>query len=280
MKIKDSIWLWGQDAGSHHCAGPQKENIWNLPGVNKMGPVEGAEFFGIDNICRVVMSGKPEPPFAPEMDKLKNVGNVIWSVLGDGGSDRSGENADDLAAFLEIAGKYPNLRGGVLDDFFRPLSKLVDGGELARVTIDRLREIRDKLHAVSIPQELWMVVYEHFLSEKYAPYMALSDAVSFWTWRGRESLPKLEDNLKRIFELSPQQKHLGGLYLYDYGHCMEMDMELLKKQCNLYTEYLKNGNLQGVIVCSNCIADIGLPTADYVRDWIKEIGSEDMPVWK
>jgi hypothetical protein len=121
-----------------------------------------------------------------------------------------------------------------------------------------------------------MVLYEHFLSEEYAPYLAQCDAVSFWTWMGKENLPHLEDNLKRVFDLSPEQKHLGGLYLYDYGNCTEISGELLKNQCDLYAEYLKSGKLQGVIICSNCIADIGLPAADYVRDWVREIGGEEL----
>ena len=45
MKIKETIWLWGQDQMSHHRVGSNGENIWNLPGVNKMDPVQGALFF-------------------------------------------------------------------------------------------------------------------------------------------------------------------------------------------------------------------------------------------
>lgn len=276
MKIKDAIWLWGQDVMGHHRVGPKEENIWNLPGVNRMGPVEGAEFFGIGNICRVVMNGKPEPPFANEMEKLKNIPNVIWSILGDSGSDRQGSCADDLSGFLELAAKYPNLRGGVLDDFFRPANRAEDTDKLARLSLERLEEIRTQLHGLDSPQELWVVIYESFLDDNYAPYLAKCDAVTFWTWYGRENLPRLSDNLKRTFELSPRQKHLGGLYLYDYGNCTEISAELLKNQCDLYTDHLKSGKLQGVIICSNCIADIGLAAADYVRDWVREIGDEEL----
>ena len=70
MKIKDRIWLWGQDVMSHHQVGPRKENIWNLPGINRMNPAEGARFLGIRNMCRVVMNGSPKPPFDSEMEKL------------------------------------------------------------------------------------------------------------------------------------------------------------------------------------------------------------------
>ena len=56
MSIKNDFWLWGQVANSHHEEG---NNIYNLPGVNKMTPLEGAKFFGIKNMCMVVMEDKP-----------------------------------------------------------------------------------------------------------------------------------------------------------------------------------------------------------------------------
>ena len=67
MKLRDTLWIWGQDAGSHHRTG---NNTWNLPGENRMGPVEGCRYLGIPNCCRVVMGGHPTPPFDAEADAL------------------------------------------------------------------------------------------------------------------------------------------------------------------------------------------------------------------
>lgn len=277
MKIKDAIWLWGQDPMGHHEVGPEKKNIWNLPGVNKMDPAAGADFFGIGNICRVVMNGRPEPAaFQQEMEKISRFPNVIWSILGDSGSDREGENADDLEPFLALAEKASNLRGGVLDDFFRPAGNDAETDKLARISLERLKSIREQLHNFTPSMALWVVIYEAFLSENYSPYLAECDAVTFWTWNGARNLPRLKDNLQKVFELSPEQKHLGGLYLYDYGNSCTIAPELLKNQCDLYADYLKSGKLQGIIICSNCIADIGLEASSYVRDWVREVGNEEM----
>lgn len=35
--LRDDFWIWGHDAGCHHGTG------YNLPGVNRMGPVDGGE---------------------------------------------------------------------------------------------------------------------------------------------------------------------------------------------------------------------------------------------
>ena len=112
--FRDGLWLWGQDAGAHH----KPEYGWNIPGENRMGPVEAAAYLDISNCFRVVMGGSPEPPFDAESEKLAGFDQVVWSVLGDKSSVRNDGGADDLAEVLRQAEKYPNVTGGVLDDFF------------------------------------------------------------------------------------------------------------------------------------------------------------------
>ena len=48
--FKDKIWLLGETPGAHHNVAE-----YRLPGVNKMTPMEGLEFFGIPNLCRMKM---------------------------------------------------------------------------------------------------------------------------------------------------------------------------------------------------------------------------------
>ena len=67
-RLIDNVWLWGQTPNSHHaCA------AYNLPGVNRMTPGEGCDFFGIRNCCRVAMSKGPFPPFDAETAALKDM---------------------------------------------------------------------------------------------------------------------------------------------------------------------------------------------------------------
>ena len=57
MKLADYLWLWGQDAGTHHAVIDKEGNpMWKIPGVNKMEPREGAEFLGIPNILKAMKS--------------------------------------------------------------------------------------------------------------------------------------------------------------------------------------------------------------------------------
>jgi hypothetical protein len=47
-----------------------------------------------------------------------------------------------------------------------------------------------------------------------------------------------------------------------------MPMDLMKMQLEKYLEWYNEGKIKGVILCSNCIADIGLDTVDYTREWL------------
>lgn len=263
--LQNSLWIWGHDAGCHHRgAGLQ----WKIPGENKMGPVEGAEYLGIPNCCRVVFEGAPKPPFDAESEKLRSFKKVVWSVLGDKSSARNDSGADDLDEVLRQAEKFPNVTGGMLDDFFRPETKD------ARITLPRLKEIAAKLHSAPRPLELWLVYYAAlFEAADYSAYLDLVDVISFWSWDSRE-LAMAEQNLERIIAMTPGKKHFAGCYLYNFGDCCELTEKEMLFQLELYRKLWHERKLDGIIVCSNTIADTGVKAVEIYRSWLAQHGQE------
>jgi len=267
-KLRDHLWIWGQDPGSHHNT--VLGNIWNLPGENKMGPVEGCEYLGIPNCCRVVMNGKPEPPFDDEANKLDGMKNVVWSIIGDGGSERNNEQTD-LEEIIRIAGMHENVCGAIMDDF-------MNEKRLAIFTPDKLAVMRERLHTGVEGREikLWNVLYARELDEKLKPWIDEIDVVSMWAWYGEDILD-LEKNFARLKAITGEDKPiLAGCYMYDYGNSKQLSMELMKTQVDLYYKWLKEGYISGIIVCSNCIADIGFEASDFMKAWIAEHGDEEI----
>jgi hypothetical protein len=265
-RLKDKLWLWGQDAGSHHAAG---NNQWNIPGENKMNPADGAEFFGIKNCCRVVMSGSPEPPFDEESRELQAMDQVVWSILGDCDSRRNDAGGEDLAEVLRQAGMYPNITGAVLDDFFGSTGE-------GRISIERLKEIKYELkHSVSRPLDLWLVYYEVHLGRPHQEYLDLCDVITFWTWNGR-NLYELDANFEKVMKMTPGKKRLAGCYMWNYGEQKPMTIEQMDYQCSKYYQWLKQGCIDGIILCSNCIADVGLDTVEWTKDWIECVGMDEV----
>ena len=260
MSIRDDFWLWGQVPNSHHEEG---NNIYNLPGVNKMTPIEGAKFFGIKNICMVVMEDKPAVEEFPQMaDELSSIDKVVWSVFGNGGSKRTSDGGSDIAPMLEVAKSHPNIIAGVADDFMNDARMKIYTPEIINGYKERLHnEIGRKL-------DFWAVLYAHELADKIKPYLDVFDVITFWNWRA-DSLSALDENLERLKGLAGEDKPIyAGCYMWDYGNHKPMPMELMKMQLEKYLEWYNEGKIKGVILCSNCIADIGLDTVDYTREWL------------
>lgn len=259
-KFRDSLWLWGQSPGVHH---KEANNRFNLPGVNRMTPAEGCKFFGISNCCRVVMENIPAPPFDSESETLKHLDNVIWSVVGSGGSTRTDSKLGDVDEVVRQAKIYPNITGGVLDDFLNERRmKLFTPEDVANFRKQLCREVGRKL-------ELWVVLYAHEISPAVKPYLDECDAISLWTWRG-SMLEQLEKNLDTVIAMSPEKKHYAGCYMWNYGEAKPLTKEQMEYQCNIYLNYWQAGKIDGIILCSNCIADLGIPEVDWTRQWIAE----------
>ena len=268
MKLREKFWIWGQDAGSHHAV---QNNVWNLPGVNRLGPVDGCAYLGIPNCCRVVMNGLPVPPFDAEADRLNGLRSVVWSIIGDGGSVRNNENTD-LEEVIRIAGTHPNISGAIMDDF-------MNEKRMKLFPPERLAAMRQRLHTALGDRklELWNVLYCHELSDKAALWLREVDRITLWTWYGEE-LRNLEKNHARLREITAESPKpiLAGCYLFDYGGSRPMPTDLMELQLDTYYRWLKDGSIDGIIFCSNTVADIGLEAADYARAWIAEHGDEEI----
>ena len=264
-KIIDNIWLWGQDPGSHHI--PPR---YNLPGENKMTAIEGCDFFGIKNCCRVAMEKGPFPPFDNESIPLDKLNRVIWSVVGSGGIRRNEEEFGDLNEVIRQAQNHPNVVGGIMDDF------LVTPRRREIFTPDVLRKIKAILrNDAGRPLEYWTVYYDRELDLDVQEYLDVFDVITYWTWYG-ENLWNLEKTLEKIFAANPGKRFYCGCYMWDYGNAKPLTPELMQHQLDVYYKYMKSGKLEGIIICSNCISDIGLPTVKQMQDFIKLHGNEEI----
>lgn len=265
-KIRDRMWLWGQDPGTHHT---QCRSRYNLPGENKMTSIEGCRFFGIPNCCRVEVCGKPEPPLDGEANLLDPLENVVWSVLGAGHVYRTEHPLGDFFyEIIRIAKQHKNVVGGIFDDFFSTL-------RMEHFTPGLLTEIRTRLsEGAGRRLDLWVVLYVHQLGlQNLKAYLDAFDVITMWTWNGRD-LFNLDLNFEKLVELTPGKRRLAGLYMWNYGEEKPLTREQMDIQFDRYYKMMKNRTIEGVVLCSNCIADIGIEAVEWTKQWLDEIGDE------
>ena len=261
--LKDRFWIWGQSAGAHHAV---MDNYFRLPGVNVMTPLEGADYLGVPNCCRVVMNNHPKAPFDDESSDLSSMKNVVWSVLGASGSN---ENGLDLQEVLRQADIFPNISAAVLDDFF------TEKDSTPRMSLKQLKDVHRRLGKNVRPLDLWIVVYDYQLKNPVAEYLKECDVVTFWTWKGSE-LVNMDRNFELLKNMTPGKRRLAGCYMWNYGESKPLTVNDMKFQCGKYLNWIQNGDIEGIIFCSNCICDLDLDTVEWTKNWIKEIGNKEI----
>jgi hypothetical protein len=279
IKLRDRFWLWGQGAGSHHYHKDESQpngNIYNLPGENRMGPAAGGEFFGIPNCCRVAMSDGPVPPFDAESAKLTDFKQLVWSAVGSGGIARNSNDLSDIDEVIRQAAMFPNITGAVLDDFFASVEGFDTGGAIARHSVKSIAAIKDKLHNFSQRKlDLWLVWYTYQLEYEVAEYIDLCDVITLWFWRESE-LNQLDELITDFIAKTPGKRRLAGCYMWDYGGKKPLTNEQMQHQLDAYYSWIKKGELEGVVLCSNAIADIGLEAVDLTKKWLEQHGDEEL----
>ena len=262
--LRDHLWLWGHEAGSHN-------GRFGIVGSSRITPAEAARYLGIPNLIMVTFAGRPEPPFARHAIPMRSLCRVVWSIVGDSSSTRN-DDSPDLEEVIALAAEFPNIAGAMMDDFFhRPDER----GAAARYSVQQVAGFRQCLHHAPRPLDLWVVLYAHDLDLPIRDHLAQSDVVPFWTWESKD-LSDLPDNFARAEGLAPGARKVLGCYLWDYGARQPMPLDRVVYQCETGLGWLREGRIEGMIFLASCICDLGLEAVEWARQWIAEVGDQPL----
>lgn len=252
--LKRNLWLWGQAPSGYDNAG------YGLPLGNKMTPTEGLDFFGIENLCRVKLSAEADNSFLDDPWISQKAKKICLSLVGAGG-EVPRVDMDDI---LTLAKGDSRVVAAVMDDFISEKRMKAFTPEVLRGYVDRLHNTHDH------PIELWSVLYERDFDITPKDRARLFDVTTFWTWFG-ENLDNYEENLKRITDITDGGRLMLGIYMYDFGNKMPLSDDRMRRQLDFVEQKYNDGIIEGAIICSNVIADIGLSAVDITRDWIEKL---------
>jgi hypothetical protein len=258
--IRDKLWIWSHKAGGHN-------DKYNLPGSSRMTPAEAAAYLGLPNLLMVVLGNEPTPPFDRDAAAMQSLRRVVWSIVGDSSSRRNDQKTD-LDEVTSLAARFPNISGGIMDDFFKEGEP---GEPVSRYGVADLAHFRSALHAAVRPLDLWVVIYAHQLHLPVAPHLAETDVVTFWTWKAAH-LADLEKNFAALEKLAPSPRKVLGCYMWDYGDGKPMPLDQMQHQCRFGLRWLEEGRIDGIILLASCICDLSIASVEWTRKWIREIG--------
>ncbi len=264
--LRDKIWLLGETPGSHHAV-----KHYNLPGVNKMTPLEGLEFYGVKNLCRMKMSSDGDMSYVTDkliQDDKGVMDKLSLSLLGAGGRGAEGDNST-MNEIIEVAKRDKRLVSAINDDFFC-------GNRPEIFTPDVLAHQREQLHtAIDRPIEFWSVVYDRSVitNENVYAHAKEYDLTTFWIWYS-SNIPNLPAYIEWARSLTKEGRVILGLYMWDYGTGSPISDDFMKFQLDVAYERLVSGKIEGIMLHSSNNSDIGLESTQIVKGWLENIDGD------
>ena len=260
--LKDKLWLWGHPEGKYYKEYGNEE-------ISRMTPLEGAMYLDCTGIFMIpagtiVNRRQYHHSFKP----MQRVG---WDILRDNEGfslKGAGANPEIVKELIDEARDFENITCAVFDDF-------IAGGRFKNYPVENLWKTRDLLHNNDVrPLEMWMVLYTGEFGEdaekdkEFLPYLEPFDGVTLWTM-GESKLWKFEETFKKFKEITQGKKRILGLYLYNFGDNKKADPKQVAWQLDRYYELLKAGEVDGICLHTNTMADLDHEGYKVCTDWLK-----------
>lgn len=168
---------------------------------------------------------------------------------------------------FEMASKMPNLVSVYLDDFFIGAATPKQNESPGNLTVSGIQALKEELDAQKRRLDLSLVLYSNQLNPSISQHIRFCDVVSFWTWKATELV-----NLQRSFgtyrQIIPDKRTLLGIYMWDFGNCKPVTLELMEHQCALGLQWLKEGKIEGLIFHCTPLCDMKIEAVEWSKNWI------------
>jgi hypothetical protein len=96
-----------------------------------------------------------------------------------------------------------------------------------------------------------------------------------WTWK-ESDVPLIPEKFEIFKKQTPNTRRMVGCYLYNFGEEKQATGEAVVWQLNFYRELLKKGEIEGVVLHTNTMADLDYEAYDACCEWMEKYGDEEI----
>ena len=190
------------------------------------------------------------------------------------------ENPGVIDRAIEEAADFDNISCVVMDDFKSAGPNGIP--RYKRMPVSTLSDINEKLHNNNVRRlDSWMVLYtfQFGVDEKedaqFQPYMDEFDGVIMWTWEEKD-VPLIPEKFEIFKKQTPNTRRMAGCYLYNFGEQKQATGKAVKWQLDYYRELILKGELEGVVMHTNTMADLDYEAYDVACEWMEQHGDEEI----
>lgn len=266
MKLRDRFWLWGHPEGRYN-------NQYGNAQVSRMTPMECCLYLGLRNTFMV--PEKWEVSRRQYNKSFTTLRNVVWE------SYDAGRDPSVVDPIIAEAAEFPNISGVVYDDFQRGGAKMYK-----QIPLENLWKVREKLHAKGLNS--WMVLYTHefaldpddpasapYDEAAFPAYVEPFDGIIMWTWCEKD-IHLIPEKFEAFKKLTEGKRRMIGCYLWNFGQKQPATGEAVKWQLDWYREKLLAGEIEGIVLHTNTMADLDLEAYAVAKAWMDAHGDEEI----
>jgi len=267
MLLRDKFWLWGHPEGRFN----QNADGYGCSEVSRMTPMEGCNYLGVRNVFMVPLGEVNRRQYNKSFKTLNNVG---WECF------EAGEKPETIDIAINEAKDFPNISCVVLDDVKNPVN---DVPSYKYFPLSTFKQVNEKLHNNEVRRlDSWMVLYTYLFGvneeddKEFQPYMDEFDGVIMWTWEEKD-VPLIPEKFEIFKKNTPNTRRMVGCYLYNFGENKQATGDAVKWQLDYYRELLMKGEIEGVVLHTNTMADLDYEAYDVACEWMDKHGDEVLP---
>lgn len=241
--LRDKAWTWGYVIqGSLPGKVPFISDSGRAPfhGTSSCSLESGAELLGTPNVV-FMNSNHDRNTLTPDcLDALGSRRRVLCAL-------QHGQYADTARRVSALSKQYPQIVGGLIDDFRERT------GPSKAITAAETKTIYEALKSANPALRLYLVRYTWQDQKELIPFLPYFDAINLWVWAAEEKpwRETIGAEIDRIRALT-HKPILLGLFIHDYGGTGKaVPMNVLELQTNKAAELTRSGKIEGFVILQN-----------------------------